>query len=220
MRVLLLPLGVKHSRLELAMALERDASVRQVEISNDPGQAARADIVLSSCCAGRPSVSPDRSDGCTYIVVAEDPLPPRIQLLEGGADVVLDGDVSIAEIVAQVRAVARRRVRAARLTAPRQGREPEIMLGADRRHAVVLGRRVSLTSLEGHLLAAFIARPGELLCNEDLMTSVWGSPFGARSTVSAYIRRLRVKIEPDPSHPIFIRTVWGGGYVYRPEAAP
>lgn len=219
MRVLLLPLGAKKSRLELAMALERDAAVSEVEISNDPGQARRADVVLIAGCGERP-LGPDRAAGCTYIVVAEDPLPQRIQLLEGGADVVLHGEVSIAEIVAQVRAVARRRAPAAQPNVRCPAREPQIMLGADRRHAIVLGRRVSLTLLEGHLLAAFIARPGELLCTEDLMTSVWGSPFGARSTVSAYIRRLRVKIEPDPSNPVFIQTVWGGGYVYRPEDTP
>lgn len=96
-------------------------------------------------------------------------------------------------------------------------RKDKVVLDTDRRHAVVLGRRVTLTLLEGKLLAAFLARPGEVLDRRALMTSVWGSPFGAHSTVSAYIRRLRVKIEPDPSNPVFIRTVWGGGYIYRPD---
>ena len=90
------------------------------------------------------------------------------------------------------------------------------MFDPDRRQAVVLGRRVALTLLESNLLSAFTARPGEVLDGAELMTSVWGSPFGARSTVSAYIRRLRLKVEPDPSNPIFIHTVWGAGYVYRP----
>lgn len=93
----------------------------------------------------------------------------------------------------------------------------KILLDTDGRHAVVLGRRVTLTPLEGNLLAAFIARPGEVLNTRALMTGLWGSPFGTRSTVSASVRRLRVKIEPDPSHPVFIKTVWADGYVFRPD---
>ena len=114
--------------------------------------------------------------------------------------------LSVDEIVAQVRAIAR----------THRGKD-KIVLDADRRQAVVLGRRVTLTLLEGNLLATFMARPAEVLDRRALMTSVWGSSVGARSTVSAYIRRLRVKIEPDPSNPVFIRTVWAGGYVFRPE---
>lgn len=215
MRVLLLPIGVRYSRLDLALALDREASVSEVEISNDPGLATGADVALIDGTL-RTIPPPVNGDRCTYIVVDEGlAAGQRARLLESGADVVLHGGVSAAEIVAQVRAVARRRGEPAR-RAEEHDRPAGVVLDAARRQAVVLGRHVPLTVLEGNLLAAFMARPGEVLSNADLMTSVWGSPFGARSTASAYIRRLRLKIEPDPSRPVLIRTVWGGGYVYRP----
>lgn len=142
----------------------------------------------------------------------------RRKLLDNGADIVLHGDVTNDQIVAQLRAIARSRGAPIRGAVRTRRRREKLVLETDHRHAVVSGRRVSLTLLEGRLLAAFMARPGELLDRSALMTSVWDSPFGARSTVSAYIRRLRLKIEPDPSNPVFIRTVWGGGYLYRSES--
>jgi DNA-binding response OmpR family regulator len=141
----------------------------------------------------------------------------RIRVLDCGADLVLHGDVPDDEIVAQVRAMARRGADHNHSVVRPNGRQARIVLDPDRRHVVVLGRQVTLTRLEGHLLATFMARPGEVLDSRALMTSVRGSPFGARSTVSAQVRRLRVKIEPDASNPVFIRTVWGGGYTYQPE---
>lgn len=173
-------------------------------------------MIIRGVSSGETLVPRLRSGICVVVVVA-DPAGPteRIRLLDQGADVVLHGEVSDEEIVAQVRALARRGAAPARVV--RTGRrQARIVLDPDRRQALVLGRQVNLTLLEGNLLAAFIARPGEVLDSRTLMISVWGSPFGARSTVSAYIRRLRIKIEPDPRHPVFIRTVWGGGYLYRP----
>lgn len=144
--------------------------------------------------------------------------PPR-RRLDVGADVVLLDPVAVEEVVAQLRALVRRQTGSAREAIP-SGRlrlPPRMVLDGNRRHVTVGGRRIALTHLEGELLAAFLARPAEVLDDAELLRIVWGSPFGARSTVSAYIRRLRVKIEPDPADPVFIRTVWGAGYVYWPD---
>lgn len=219
MRVLLFLGEIDVSPLALTAALERDSSVSHVEISDNIRSASDADLaIIRGGCFTETLASRPGSETCVRVVVADHATADdRIRLLDDGADVVLHGDTPDDEIVAQVRAIARRR------NAPRRGvrrtREDtdKIVLDADRRHAVVLGRRVNLTLLEGNLLATFMARPAEVLDHCALMTSVWGAPFGARSTVSAYIRRLRVKVEPDPSNPVFIRTVWAGGYVYRPD---
>jgi DNA-binding response OmpR family regulator len=218
MRVLLLSRDRDLWRLGLSAALEHECSVSQVD-DLDLRNTGDADIVVIAGVAAAETWLSRLSPNTCVIVVMEDPASAseRIGLLAHGADVVLHGDVPDDEIVAQVRAIARRGDAPVRRVARTGRRKAKIMLDKDRRQAVVLGRPVSLTLLEGNLLATFLARPGEVLDAQTLMTSVWGSPFGARSTVSAYIRRLRIKIEPDSCNPVFIRTVWGGGYLYRPD---
>lgn len=218
MRVLLLSETISPSHLGLCRVLEQDGSVKQVDVSDDVRSAIGADIVIVEGLSAAESFAPSLRAGCwtRIVLLAQSDAEQRIRLLADGNDLVLHGAVSDHEIVAQVRAIARRGAAPMHPVRPRR-KVNHIVLDTDRRHALILGRRVALTLLEGNLLAAFIARPGEVLDGAALMTSVWGSPFGARSTVSAYIRRLRIKVEPDPSNPIFIRTVWGGGYIYRPD---
>lgn len=219
MRVLLLSTEINSSHLGLSKLLEQDSSVRHVDISDDIRSAADADIVILDGLTAAELFAPLlRSGTCTRIVVlAQSDTDQRIRLLDDGAELVLHGVVPAHEIVAQVRAIARRGTAPChRVVRPRR-KSNHVVLDTNRRQAVVFGRRIALTLIEGNLLAAFMARPDEILDGRELMTTVWGSPFSARSTVSAYIRRLRLKIEPDPSNPMFIRTVWGGGYVYRPD---
>lgn len=217
MRVILLCPNLTAATLARAAALERDPVVSRVQILDEVRTVSEDDVVIveGTLPAGR--VLPElRSAPGEVIVVAERLTSAQnVALLDGGADLVLHGEVTDEEVVAQVRAIARR----CPASAGRVVRRPQakLVLEWDRRHAVVVGRRVSLTLLEGNLLAAFIARPDQVLSGLELLTSAWGAPIAARSTVSASIRRLRKKIEPDPANPVFIRTVWGGGYVYRPE---
>ena len=58
--------------------------------------------------------------------------------------------------------------------------------------------------------------PHQVLRREDLLERVWGYTFGDTSTVTVHVRRLREKIEPEPSTPERIRTVWGVGYRFEP----
>ena len=217
MRVLLLLSDVTKATAAQSAALERDPAVSRVEVSDDVGNVPEADLVILEGTPTAERFMPRlRSTSCPFIVVADHSTSAqRVALLDEGADVVLHGDVADDELVAQIRAIARRRG-AARTRSSRPRRAP-IILARDGRHVVVLGRRTTLTKLEGNLLAAFMARPNEVMSGRELLISASGAPFAARSTVTASIRRLRMKIEPDPSHPVFIRTVWGGGYVYRPE---
>jgi DNA-binding response OmpR family regulator len=74
------------------------------------------------------------------------------------------------------------------------------------------GRLLSLTALEFDLLAYFIAHAGEALGRERLLADVWGYDIGGLETVTVHVRRLRKKIESDPSRPLMLETVWGVGY--------
>ena len=217
MHVLLLLSDVTNPTTAQSAALERDPLVSRVDISDDIVDVHDVDLVILEGVLTAERFMPRlRSTSCPFIVVADRPTSAqRAALLDEGASAVLHGDVAGDEVAAQIRAIARRR--AASLPRSSRPRRAPIILARDHRHVVVLGRRTTLTNLEGNLLAAFMARPNEVMSGGELLISAWGTPIAARSTVTASIRRLRLKIEPDPSHPVFIRTVWGGGYVYRPD---
>ena len=75
------------------------------------------------------------------------------------------------------------------------------------------GQRLKLTQIEYQLMKLFMENPGKAMSREDILTAVWGSDFkGELKTVDVNIRRLRIKIEADPTEPEFLTTVWGYGY--------
>lgn len=137
--------------------------------------------------------------------------------LELGADDYLTKPFSIRELIARVKALMRR-VQALR-DAPPPGRSEENLqfkgmhIDLVRRKVAVNGQAVDLTVKEFDLLTLFASNPGKPLTREQLLNQVWGYSFsGYDHTVNTHINRLRAKIEADPSHPLYIRTVWGFGY--------
>jgi DNA-binding response OmpR family regulator len=141
----------------------------------------------------------------------------RIAGLEMGADDYIAKPFSPRELTARVRAVLRRA--SAALTAPA---EPAILRVGDLEvnvaaHEVHLGDDlVALTAKEFDLLAHLMRNPRRAFRREDLLEDVWGFSYGDTSTVTVHIRRLREKIEPDPSAPRYVCTVWGVGYRFEP----
>jgi DNA-binding response OmpR family regulator len=78
------------------------------------------------------------------------------------------------------------------------------------------GQLVALTAKEFDLLAHLMRNPRRALRREELLQEVWGFSYGDTSTVTVHVRRLREKIERDPSEPRFVCTVWGVGYRFEP----
>jgi DNA-binding response OmpR family regulator len=88
-------------------------------------------------------------------------------------------------------------------------------LNADGTEVYRDGVRLELTAKEVGLLACFMRNPNRILSKETLFTQVWGEDFyGADNTVMVHMRRLREKIEPNPSQPTYIKTVKGLGYKF------
>jgi len=140
----------------------------------------------------------------------------RIALLDSGADSVLP-TVHPDEVVAALAALVRR----SRMPTPRP-MSPIVLAGEIRLHllhrtATTAQRTLALTPLEFDLLAYFVAHAGEALSRERLLENVWGYDIGGRETVTVHIRRLRKKIEVDPSRPTLLQTVWGIGYRLNPN---
>ena len=84
-------------------------------------------------------------------------------------------------------------------------------------HEVSIGHeRVSLTTREYELLVYLITRPNQTISKDELFRSIWNeSEIGDVGTVAVHINRLREKIEPDPSQPLYVETVWGMGYRFK-----
>ena len=75
------------------------------------------------------------------------------------------------------------------------------------------GERIKLTQVEYSIIKMFMDNPGKALSREDILNIVWGRDyFGELKIVDVNIRRLRIKIEDDPTNPTYITTVWGYGY--------
>jgi DNA-binding response OmpR family regulator len=136
--------------------------------------------------------------------------------LELGADDYVTKPFGMRELVARIRAVLRRVGQDAALSeALHVG---EVTLDRRDRLVTVGERAVQLTPSEFALLAALMAAPGRVFSRAVLLEQLPGISFeGAERSVDVHIRNLRLKIEPDPSEPWYIETVFGAGYRFRPD---
>jgi DNA-binding response OmpR family regulator len=141
----------------------------------------------------------------------------RIAGLELGADDYVAKPFSPREVVARVQAVLRRQT--ARESASEKERLAfdELEVNGVTREVRVRGRVVALTPKEFDLLYLMASSPRTVFTRSELLDELWDLAFeGDPSTVTVHIRRLREKIELDPSKPSRLATVWGVGYRFEP----
>ena len=136
--------------------------------------------------------------------------------LELGADDYVTKPFGMKELVARINAVLRRVGRPAlEAEALSIG---DIGLDRDARSVTVRGRLASLTPSEFDLLYILMSTPGRVFSRSELLLKLQGTTFeGVERTIDVHIRNLRTKIEPDPSKPVYIETVFGVGYRFRAE---
>ena len=139
----------------------------------------------------------------------------KIRGLSIGADDYMTKPFSVSELLARVEALCRRvgRGSAGGDHAPTALVSGEFILDENRRLLLKAGRPIELTQVEFQIMELFFHSPGTALSREKILKGVWGENyFGDVKIVDVNIRRLRMKIEDEPSHPAHILTVWGYGY--------
>ena len=140
----------------------------------------------------------------------------KVKGLDVGADDYITKPFNILEVKARIKAIMRR-------TAASQPRKEEskvieagdLKLDCESRRLFILGREVNLTAKEFDLLELLVNNPNKVYGRENLLNLVWGYEYpGDVRTVDVHVRRLREKIEKNPSEPKYVHTKWGVGYYY------
>lgn len=144
----------------------------------------------------------------------------KILGLEYGADDYITKPFNILEVKARIKAIMRR-------TEPKGGAEKEkpqaiesgnLRLECEGRRVYISGQEVSLTAKEFELLEFLMLNPNKVYSRESLLKLVWGADYlGDVRTVDVHVRRLREKIEENPSEPRYVHTKWGVGYFFQNE---
>ena len=135
----------------------------------------------------------------------------KVTGLMTGADDDVTKPFSPAELTARVDALMRRSGGAEENTG--EIRQEPFLLNTRNRTLEKNGQRIKLTQVEYAIMRMFMENPGKALSREEILDLVWGRDyFGELKIVDVNIRRLRLKIEDNPTNPTYITTVWGYGY--------
>ena len=140
----------------------------------------------------------------------------KILGLEYGADDYITKPFNILEVKARIKAIMRRTY------GPREKKETtsvivkgDLRLDCDSRRLFIHDKEVNLTAKEFDLLELLVKNENKVYSREDMLGLVWGKDYpGDVRTVDVHVRRLREKIETNPSEPKYVHTKWGVGYYY------
>ena len=159
----------------------------------------------------------DFSDVPIIMLTAKGDDMDKILGLEYGADDYITKPFNILEVKARIKAIMRRTtVRDNASNAPKTVVNGDLKLDCDSRRVYIAGKEVNLTAKEFDVLELLVLNPNKVYSRENLLKLVWGSDYpGDVRTVDVHIRRLREKIESNPSEPRYVHTKWGVGYFFR-----
>jgi DNA-binding response OmpR family regulator len=140
----------------------------------------------------------------------------KILGLEYGADDYITKPFNILEVKARIKAIIRRSSKKSTENEQKVVTFGDLKIDCESRRVYVSSKEVNLTAKEFDLLELLIFNPNKVYSRENLLNIVWGYDYpGDVRTVDVHIRRLREKIEGNPSEPKYIHTKWGVGYFFQ-----
>ena len=141
----------------------------------------------------------------------------KILGLEYGADDYITKPFNILEVKARIKAIMRRTTPKPAENAGQSVIESgDLRLDREHRRVYIEGHEVDLTAKEFEVLELLVMNPNKVYSRENLLKSVWGEDYpGDVRTVDVHVRRLREKIETNPSEPKYVHTKWGVGYFFK-----
>lgn len=215
----MIALNLRHAGMEVVEAESAEAALPL--LAQKPGcDAAILDVMLPGMNGFSLCETIRRTDQQIGIIIlsAKGQEQDKIRGLSIGADDYITKPFSVSELIARLEALTRRIHRGSG-TAARPAEEPEQLVSGpfvlDEKSRILYksGKPIDLTQVEFQIMELFFRNPGTALVREKILEGVWGKNyFGDVKIVDVNIRRLRMKIEDEPSSPQHILTVWGYGY--------
>ena len=156
------------------------------------------------------------SDVPVIMLTAKSDDMDKIMGLEYGADDYMTKPFNILEVKARIKAIMRRsEMREKTETNTGVITKGELRMALDSRRVYVGGKEINLTAKEFDVLELLATNPKRVYSRDSLLKLVWGEAYlGDVRTVDVHVRRLREKIEPNPSEPQYVHTKWGVGYYF------
>jgi DNA-binding response OmpR family regulator len=141
----------------------------------------------------------------------------KILGLEYGADDYITKPFNILEVKARIKAIIRRSSQKEKKKEDKKWLvSREMKVDCESRRVYISEKEVNLTAKEFDLLEILMNNPDKVYSRDNLLNTVWGADYpGDARTVDVHIRRLREKIEKNPSEPVYIHTKWGVGYYFQ-----
>lgn len=151
------------------------------------------------------------------MVSAKDDELDKIVGLEIGADDYITKPFNILEVKARIKAIMRRaRSEHEEKEKAKTIEAGDLKLDCESRRVFIAGKEINLTAKEFDVLELLVFNPNKVYSRENLLNIVWGYEYpGDVRTVDVHIRRLREKIEANPSEPKYVHTKWGVGYYFQ-----
>ena len=219
----MIALNLRHAGMEVVEAESAEAALPL--LAQKPGcDAAILDVMLPGMNGFSLCETIRRTDQQIGIIIlsAKGQEQDKIRGLSIGADDYMTKPFIVSELLARVEALCRRVIRTKEGDGRGESRENtplgtltsgEFVLDENRRVLLKAGQPIELTQVEFQIMELFFRNPGTALVREKILKGVWGENyFGDVKIVDVNIRRLRMKVEDEPSHPAHIMTVWGYGY--------
>ncbi len=140
----------------------------------------------------------------------------KILGLEYGADDYITKPFNILEVKARIKAIMRRTSKTEKEDSAKVIEVQDMRIDCESRRVYIHGNEVNLTAKEFDLLELLVHNPNKVYSRENLLKIIWGYEYlGDVRTVDVHIRRLREKIESNPSDPKYVHTKWGVGYYFQ-----